>query len=208
MISSRFLVPVSLLLTLALVPTVIHYYAATTTSDGLTAHAVNRPLEGFTGEQTARRAKWVEDVFASNDWFEKRYTGVNGESVLLFVARSYDLKRLYHHPEIGILRGKDMQRETIVSTASMPDIPVHFFRERKGTGAGAYVLLYDGEFIDNPITMQLKTSLEMLFSARKPLSLFFVYDSMLQQDAGFGSSPAAYILAEAIDRFSSQGLSP
>jgi hypothetical protein len=207
-ISFRYLVPVSLLLMLALVPTVIHYYAAATNYDGLTAQAVNRPFDGFTDEPTARRAQWVEDTFASKDWFENRYTGVNGESVLLFVARSYDLKRLYHHPEIGILRGVDLERAEIIRTAGMPDIPVHFAKVRSGAGAAAYVLLYNGEFIENPITMQLKISLEMLFSARKPLSLFFVYDSTLQRDAGFVSSPAAQILAEAINRFSLQSSSP
>jgi hypothetical protein len=208
MISSRFLIPVSLLIVLALVPTVIHYYAAATTDDGLTVNAINRSIEGFRVESTARRARWVEETFASKDWFENRYTGVNGESVLLFVARSYDLKRLYHHPEIGILRGVDLEREKVVKIASMPDIPIHFLRKRSGAGVAAYVLLYDGEFVENPIIMQLKTSLEMLFSASKPLTLFFVYDSMLQRDSGFEASPAAPVLAEAINSFSLQNASP
>ena len=208
MISSRFLIPVMLLIVLALVPTVIHYYAKATSHDGLTTQVVNRPFDGFTDEPTARRAQWVEDTFASKDWFENRYTGVSDERVLLFVARSFDLKRLYHHPEIGILRGVDLEKEKVVKIASMLDIPIHFLRKRTGAGVAAYVLLYDGEFIENPITMQLKRSLEMLFSARKPLSLFFVYDSMLQRDAGFEASPAAHILAEAINRFSLQDSSP
>ena len=130
------------------------------------------------------------------------------ELALLFIARSFDLKRLYHHPEIGLLRGSDFDRKEIIKIASMPGIPIHFLREHSGTGVAAYALLFDGEFVDNPIAMQLKTSLEMLFSASKPLTLFFVYDSMLQRDSGFEASPAAPVLAEAINRFSLQDSSP
>ena len=208
MISSRFLVPVSLLLALALVPTVLHYYVAITSDDGLTVQAINISLESGRVGSTARRAKWVEDTFASTDWLENTYADADGGKVLLFVARSYDLKRLYHHPEIGIVRGVDLERERVIKIASMPDIPIHFLRERSGAGVAAYVLLYDGEFIDNPITMQLKTSLEMMFRARKPLTLFFVYDNMLQRRSGFESSPAALILAKAINSFSLQDSSP
>jgi len=208
MISSRFLMPVMLLIVLALVPTVIHYYAAATTDDGLTVNAINRSIEGFRVESTARRARWVEETFASNDWLENRYTDADGAKALLFVARSYDLKRLYHHPEIGILRGVDLERGNIIRIASLPGIPIHFFRERSGAGAAAYVLLYDGEFVENPIIMQLKTSLQMLFSPSKPLTLFFVYDSILQRDSGFEVSPAAPVLAEAINSFSLQDSYP
>ena len=204
MISPRFLLPTGLLLALALVPTVIHHYVATTSHDGLTAGAVNGPFSNYTVESTDRREKWVAQTFASKDWLENRYTGATGEQVLLFVARSYDLKRLYHHPEIGLLRGVDLEREALVSAASMPNIPVHFMRERDGTGAAAYVMLYDGEFVANPITMQLKSSLEMLFSASKPLTLFFVYDRNLQGKAEFDTSPAAHVLAEAVNRFNLQ----
>jgi len=204
MISPRFLIPTGLLLGLALVPTIIHHYAATTSHDGLTTAAVNGPFAGYIVESTDRREKWVTETFSSKDWLENRYTGAAGEQVLLFVARAYDLKRLYHHPEIGILRGVDLEREELVSTAGMPGIPVHFMRERDNIGAAAYVILYDGEFIGNPITMQLKSSLKMLFSASKPLTLFFVYDSNLRRNAEFGTSPAAPVLAEAVNRFTSQ----
>jgi hypothetical protein len=208
MISSRFLVPVSLLLALTLVPTVVHYYVAITPDDGLTVQAINIELDRVRAGSTARRAGWVEDTFASKDWLENSYTDADGRKVLLFVARSFDLKRLYHHPEIGLLRGADFDREKVIKAASMPEIPIHFLRKRSGAGAAAYVLLFDGEFVDNPIAMQLKTSFEMLFSASKPLTLFFVYDSMLHRDSVFEASPAAPVLAEAINSFSLQNASP
>ena len=36
-----------------------------------------------------------------------------------------------------------------------------------------YTLLYDGQFVENPIRFQLVNALELLFSRRKPMTLVF-----------------------------------
>jgi hypothetical protein len=191
-------------LAVALVPTIIHNYVGAKVEDGLRASDINTTLAGFPSNPTNRRAAWVKDTFDSHDWMERRYIGTGGENILLFAARSYDLKRLYHHPEIGILRGVDLEKEEIKRLPGMPDVPVHALKSRMGNRLAAYVLLYNGQFIKNPIQLQFLTSVELLYSPRKPMTLLFVYDSQSRNDAPFEQSPAARILAAAVNNFLSQ----
>jgi len=50
----------------------------------------------------------------------------------------------------------------------------------------------------------LQSSLEMLFSPRKAMTLFLVYEDDLPRGADFGGSGVAHVLVRAIDRFSVQ----
>ena len=203
MISLRFSIPVIILLLLALVPTVLHSYMEVTVSDGLITEAIDRTLNSTRSIPTGRNHDWVSETFSSSDWIEREYNGPEGQ-VLLFVARSLDPKRLYHHPEIGILRGVDLGKSESIRLVQSPDIPVSLLRDRDGRGAVAYVLLYDGKFVENPVIFQLKTSLALLFGPRRPMTLFFVYDREASAQANFDSSPAAQILEQAINSFRNQ----
>lgn len=100
MLSTRFAVPVVALLALAAIPTVIHSYMPSSPSDGRTAAAVPMKLGTDLGVQTKRRANWGEDRFSSTDWIERQYGGPSG--VTLFIGRSMDPKKLYHHPELAL----------------------------------------------------------------------------------------------------------
>ena len=119
-------------------------------------------------------------------------------------ARSYDLKRLYHHPEIGVLRGVDFRERNIGSLNGISDVPVHVLKSGAGKGMAAYVLLYDGQFIENPMWLQILSSFKLLYCPRKPMTLFMVYDSI----AGHEDKPeqwlAARVLESAVDSFISQ----
>lgn len=203
MISARFAIVVSILLTVALVPTIIHNYIGAIADDGLKASAISNTLAGFSSNTTARRASWVKETFDSFDWIERKYTGSHGENVLLFVARSYDLKRLYHHPEIGLLRGVSLRREEIIQIPGM-NVPIHVLKSPTGKGIAAYVLLYDGQFVKNPIHQQVLTSIKLLFSTKKPMTLFFVYDSETHHGASLELSPAINVLVAAVNSFFSQ----
>jgi hypothetical protein len=201
-ISSRFAIVVNVLLVIALVPTIIHSHVKAKVENGLLTNAVSKTLAGLSSNATARRGAWVKDTFNSHDWMERRYTGQNNQNVLLFIARSFDLKRLYHHPEIGVLRGVDLEKVGIRKLPEMPDVPIHVLKSRTGKGFAAYVLLCDGQFIENPIRFQLLSSVKLLFSSRKPMTLFLVYDGMAY--ASFQQSPAKSVLLDALKSFLSQ----
>jgi len=205
MISDRFGIIISILLAVALIPTIIHNYVGTELDDGLRVRAISTTLAKFSSNATNRRsASWVKDTFDSYDWLERDYIDPGGKKILFFVARSYDLKRLYHHPEIAILRGIDLKKEKITQLREMPHIPVHVLKSQTETGIAAYVLLYDGQFIKYPIRQQILTSVKLLFSYRKPMTLFFVYDATIRSDVPLEKTPAADILFAAVKSFISQ----
>lgn len=204
MISSRYALIVGLLLGLALIPTAIHSYYGLMHEDGLAANAIDSELADFRSSPTKRNAHWANEIFDTADWIERNYASPQGESVRLFAARSYDHKRLYHHPELAILRGMDLQDEGIRWLPGSPEIPVRLLTSRIGTGVAAYTLLYEDGFVSNPIGFQLKTSFELVFSARKPLTLLLVFDKALPAQSGFEDSAAARLLSNAVGNFRSQ----
>jgi hypothetical protein len=91
----------------------------------------------------------------------------------LFVSRSYDLKRLYHHPELAVAYGSDLRDAGTLRLTG--DVVAHAFRGKseQGNGLAVYALLYDGGFVDNPYIFQLRTAAELLFSPRRPMTILF-----------------------------------
>ena len=110
------------MLALALVPTIVHSYVGFRAFDGKRSRDVASQLAGLQGVDTGRRAAWVIDNFGTDDFIERRY----GADVTLFVARSYDPKRLYHHPELGVAYGRRFDSTSVVQEAagSRP-VPIH-----------------------------------------------------------------------------------
>ncbi len=204
MISSRYAVIVVLLLGLALVPTVIHSYYGLLDQDGLITDAINPNLAGFHSSPTDRPAQWGKEIFDSEDWIERNYVSRRGETARLFAARSYDHKRLYHHPELAVLYGMDFKDEGINWLPGSPEVPVRLLRKRIGKGAAAYALLYEDQFVSNPIGFQLKTSFELVFSPRKALTLFLVFDKDLPSHQALEDSAVTRVLLDAVESFRNQ----
>lgn len=205
MISSRLALPVVLILALALVPTIIHNYMGLTIDDGLLVTRINPRLGAFTSEPTKRKAPWVKEIFDSDDWFERSYRDQNGSQVRLFAARSYDHKRLYHHPELALSYGQNLKDGGVATIQlGQQKIPVHILRRTSGKGVSAYVLYYDDTFIENPIVHQVFDSINLLVSGRKQLTIFYLSDHNTAGAEDFAGSPAATVLVDAIQSFLSQ----
>ena len=204
MISDRYSFPVAILIALTLIPTIIHTYTGATHDDQLTTRAIKSHFGSYNSTSTTRKPAYIKNTFDSDDWIERKYTGPGNSKVQLFVARSLDLKRLYHHPEIGILYGVDLVNKGIISMGDTEEIPVRLLNRRTRPGTAGYAMLYDGKFVRNPVKLQVISSIKLLFSPRKPMTLFFVYDSELPADAEFKTSTAAIILEQAIKHFQSQ----
>lgn len=201
MISSRYALPLTLILMLALIPTVIHSYLGLKTEDGLSVKNIKPVLDNFNSVPTNRQPGWGEETFGSEDWVERIYTDEQGKSLRLFVGRSYDHKRLYHHPELALSYAKDLSSAGQILLSGQPEIPVNLLRHETLPNMAAFVLLYDGKFIDNPISHQIGDSLKQLISPGKPMTLFYIADDNEPKNITFAQSPAASLLTKAIKDF-------
>ena len=204
MTSTRYALPIAILLMLALIPTVIHGYLGMKTDDGLSVARINPVLDNFTSAPTHRQPGWGEDTFGCEDWIERIYTDEHGKSVRLFVGRSYDHKRLYHHPELALSYAKDLRGVGQIRLPTQPDIPVNLLRNDMRPTMAAFVLLYDGKFIADPISNQIQASLKQLISPRKPMTLFYLADDNAPQGIAFDKTTAASLLEKAIKDFMAQ----
>ena len=202
MISSRYVIPVILLLILSLLPTFIHSYLGSIYDDGRSVNSIPTKLADFSSKPYSRhKDPWVKSIFDSVDWIERIYKNDKGEKIRLFAARSYDYKRLYHHPELALSHGSNFKDEDIVMLPGDPEIPVFVLRSSSGSGIDAYVLLHEGKFIKDPVSHQIKEAFTQLFQTRKAMTLFYVSDTTAPIAENFNKTSSASILAAAIRSF-------
>jgi len=191
------------MLLLAIIPTIIHNYVGSKLDDGKSVTMIDQMLGGFKSKPTDRNPGWGLEIFDSDDWVERIYSDPQGTSVRFFAARSYNQKRLYHHPEIALSRGMDLRRDGVVLLPGDPGIPVHLFRRENGIGLVGYVLLYDGEYVESPILQQIKSVLDLMFSSRKPMTLFYASDTNVTRNMKFEQTAVSTVLQNSIMSFHS-----
>lgn len=199
MISVRFAPAVAALLGVTLVPTFVHSYIGAAVADGRHASAIPVRLNGLDGRATARSSEWVRETFSSTDFAERHH----GPDLTLFVARSYDAKRLYHHPELALAHGDSYQRAVVVRVTAHREVPVHALVG--GEKLSVYALLHDERFVANPIRFQLENALALLIRPRNLMTLFFVRGRRMPEHSDrLDDTPAVELLLAAIDSFMAQ----
>jgi hypothetical protein len=203
-IASRWARPVLALLLAALVPTVLHTYGNWRSDAGRPASDVPLRLGSFDGKAAAGDHAWLREAFATSDWLHRRYTGPDGASLELLIARSYDAKRLYHHPEKATPFARDMVLSGLAHVPVGRAAPAHVLTSERGATA-AYALLYDGEFVGDPLWFQVREAARSLVQPRRPMTLFLVYDRRGKADASaFTASRAGRLLQAAIQGYLSE----
>jgi hypothetical protein len=208
MLDLRNLPAVCLVFALALIPTIIHSYSGALAVDGREAEKIASTLAGYHGTPAARNQTWGERVFESHDWIDRRYISGSNE-IGLTVVRSYDAKRLYHHPELAIVRGSPFAGVETRFLSVRPEVPVNVLLPAAGaTSRAAYVLHYGGRFVENPILFQLRVAGELLVSRRQPMTLFFATTTRALQLDDIEGSDLIRVMFAAIDDFVAQGASP
>jgi len=204
MISTRYSFPVILLLLLALVPTVIHSYMGLTYDDAKSVQNIATTFNDFTSLPAKRNEQWGKDIFDSDDWFERDYRNTAYTKVRLFVARSYNHKKLYHHPELALSYAQNLSQHRISTLPNHPEIPIHILTNDDKSIFVAYTLLYGDNFIENPIYHQLAESVRLLVSPRKLMTLFYASQTGLAADASVNQSATLSLLSQAIQSFKQQ----
>jgi hypothetical protein len=197
--STRFLPIICALLTVALVPTVIHSYANVTIRDDRTTAAIPSSLAGYEGTPSSRNATWGQRRFDSHDWIERIYRSRTDE-VKLSVIRSYDAKALYHHPELAVSYGPSWVRSEVRRFRQRPDIPVRVLYADSGPVA-LYVLHYGDQFVQDPVTFQLRVAAEQLFRGRKAMTLFFLTGQRGMPGTDLEALPSIGLFFAVMERF-------
>lgn len=204
MISTRWSVPTAILLALALVPTAIHGYFGYVVEDGRRAARVEPVLAGMTSRPTDRSDEWMARKFDSADWSERWYGP--GTALRLSVVRSYDPKKLYHHPELAIsyreMRVGASQRTTLPGRTGVPVVAVRAADDQPGVAV--YALHYGDEFVGNPYVFQARQAVELLFTGRRPMTLIYVQDLEALPGVAVGQTMAMRLLAAAVEAWESQ----
>jgi len=201
MMSKRQALSVIVIVLLALIPTIIHSYLDLKTVDKLSTSHISQVIDSYVSKPTQRKAGWGEDTFACYDWFERIYTNQQGKSVRLFVGRSYDHKRLYHHPDLALSYGKDLRMIGEIKYSEQFNIPVKLLANDTKFVIAAYALLYDKQFVENAISHQLMSSIIQLITPRKPMTLFYVEEENMPEKSKFSETEAALVLEKAIKDF-------
>jgi hypothetical protein len=205
-ISPRYGLWACLVIGAALVPTVIHSYMGVVVKDSLTTANIPSALSGYTSVPSGNDPDWGRRHFESTDWFERNYTSDSAE-VRLTVLRSYDLKRLYHHPENDVAHGVGLFAQGLIALPGLPGVPVHLLRgEGENVASAVYALHYDGGFVGDPLWFQLSLARQLLLSGRRPMTLFFARDVRGAKGATPDTFPSAHLLTAAIQAFN--GISP
>jgi len=204
MISTRYSTPVAILLALALIPTIIHTYINNADIDGKSVDNISTILGNFISTPSKRNAQWGKSVFNSEDWFERIYQNKENEKVRLFIARSFDLKALYHHPELALSYAQNLNNKTISTLSKKPEIPVHILKNDDSSIIVAYVLMHNDTFIQDPIKYQLSESFRLLVSQKKPMILFYTSQTALPNYSKLNLKTSTTLLSLAIQAFRSQ----
>ncbi len=198
MISTRRLATVAIALALALVPTILHSYLGMTATDGRSVREVPAHLEGLQGRDTRRSTGWVSESYGTTNFIERQY----GPALTLFMARSYDPKGLYHHPENGVAHGDNYERVVMLRRPDRPEVPIFTLSSHTG-GYSAYALLYENTFVEHPMRFQLGNAFTLLTQPRGLMTLFFVRGKVDATSPAARSTVEGLLLA-AIDSFLAQ----
>ena len=196
-VSTRYVVPLAVVLAIGMVPTLIHSYAGVTVDDGLRARDLNVRIAGSSGVETSRKPDWVKRRLASEDWQERRYS-IGGREVVLFIGRSYDATALYHHPELALAYGIDFQVSGLVNIAGAPAFALD---GRTQPNLAMYALHANESFIADPIRFQIRNATMGIFRGRSAMTLFFVLERGAPISDDPTTSAAARVLEAALVDF-------
>lgn len=203
MMSSRYAIHTIILFILTAIPTILHVYVGARHDDGLSTRDITTSFNRYISSPSKRGPAWGEVTFGTEDWVERDYVSEkeNGRRIRLFAARAYDPKRIYHHPELAVFYGRDLRNKGVVQVKSDTEIPVHVLKSPKGRELALYTLIYDGQYVSNPILFQLSSMFGSLVSAKKPMTIIMVYSNFYDNKTNIAKTDMFLLLQKASQEF-------
>ena len=196
MISTRRAVAAIVILLLAAVPTIVHTYMHWTVNDGWRASKVPVVLSGLTSSpQQHNSPTWGLRRFTTDDWIDRRYGADDG--IRLTVVRTFDLKTVFHHPELAISY-PESSLDSGKAWVTPDGDPVFVLRGiDQNRDLVIYALLANGAFVRNPYLHQVRLAAEMLVRGRQAMTLVYVQDRT-PPSGPLEQQPALALLREAV----------
>jgi hypothetical protein len=198
-LSARYATPTLVVLALALIPTIVSSYVRPMVVEHpRLSEALPTVLDGRQSTPTSRRASIIKKEFDTDDWVERQYVRPGDAPVKVLAVRSYDMKRLYHHPELAVTEADYAAAQVAEVPTARGPLDVHVLVGTNGDGMAAYALLYRTRTVSNPLLFQLTVAPELLLTGRRPLTLVFAEDSAYR--ASPGSDLAQSSAVQAVTR--------
>jgi hypothetical protein len=120
------------------------------------------------------RLNALRDTFSMFQGNEGPLTGMQGRFA---IVRSYDLKRLYHHPELVLLHGSAIDGvEVEWATDGAESLPVHrvHFEKRDPPRYAGYLLIHGSRVIAKPYQAHLAALPIQFLTGARPMTLAFI----------------------------------
>jgi hypothetical protein len=172
--STRYMGSMAVICALGLAPVAIHSYGKLEIDDCARPDqlASRRDWERLP-ERRRERLRLLLGAFSAR---EGSIPGEPGEPNLEFsIVRSWDPKRLYYRPDHEIVETFLPTGRELEQLESGPDaLPIHvpIYPENAAIHA-AYLLVYDGVAMRDPVLEQMVRSPRMMFRGARPITLYF-----------------------------------
>ena len=195
--SPRFAWPVAALLLLALVPTVMNVYLHPAPLEpGALDALLPTEIDGIgSSARGSREAPWIKENYGADDFVTRRFDDIG-----FFAARSYDAKKLFHFPELGLDYGRGVTKrriEELETAAGTVPMRVLEFRRSGGMNLSAYVLLYGRRTVRDPVVFLAATIPERFVGRREPMTLIYVQSGADPDDPAPAEARLRSVLAAA-----------
>ena len=115
----------------------------------------------------------------------------------VLAVRSYDMKRLYHHPELAVTDHEYETGHVIQVEQDGVPVDVHVL-PGMNKGMAAYALVYRGATVASPYLFQLTVAPDLLLGGQRPLTLVFAEDVGGDPSAPADQSPAVQSVVAAV----------
>ncbi len=180
MMSRRYAPALIGLLLVALLPTMRHgYLGFVEAAPPVTEALLPVVVAGATGAPHTLPANGMVGAYDAQSWAERIYQVPGGGRVSLLVVRGFDHKKLYHHPELGALRGRTFGplKKGVLPGPSAD--PVYLLQNTTGGESAVYALLFGDRWVADPYLHQVASALSTLWAGRRPMTLVFASGDVL-----------------------------
>lgn len=181
--SRRYAPHLAVLCALALVAVIAHSWLSLGRDDCAHPDAFLQPSAA-----DEPRARFMHAAFEATAWREGRVAIDGHESSLSWaIVRSFRPRRVYYQPEMALSLARPNRRGVEWLEEADGRIPVHraWYPVDPASGSThvvAYVLVYRGEAVADPVRAQLWSAPILLATGAAPMTLLYVGGSVLESE--------------------------